>query len=46
MERDGLNPKDMMDFWVDNNMPIIPMTEVVELSLIHISEPKRLGMKT
>ena len=28
--RNGLNPKDWMDFWVDNNMPIIPMSEVVE----------------
>ena len=28
--RNGLNPKDWMDFWVDNHMPIIPMSEVVE----------------
>jgi len=28
--RNGLNPKDWMDFWVDNGMPIYPMSEVVE----------------
>lgn len=28
--RNGLNPKDWMDFWIDNDMPIIPMSQVVE----------------
>ena len=28
--RNGLNPKDWMDFWIDNDMPILPMSEVVE----------------
>ena len=28
--RNGLNPKDWMDFWVDNDMPIVPMSEIVE----------------
>jgi agmatinase len=28
--RNGLNPKDWMDFWIDNDIPIIPMSEVVE----------------
>lgn len=28
--RNGLNPKDWMDFWVDNDMPIVPMSEVIE----------------
>ena len=28
--RNGLNPKDWMDFWVDNDIPIVPMSEVVE----------------
>ena len=28
--RNGLNPKDWMDFWIDNDMPIIPMSEVVD----------------
>jgi agmatinase len=28
--RNGLNPKDWMDFWIDNDIPIVPMSEVVE----------------
>lgn len=28
--RNGLNPKDWMDFWIDNDMPIVPMSEIVE----------------
>jgi agmatinase len=28
--RNGLNPKDWMDFWIDNDIPILPMSEVVE----------------
>ena len=28
--RNGLNPKDWMDFWIDNEIPIVPMSEVVE----------------
>ena len=28
--RNGLNPKDWMDFWIDNDMPIVPMSDVVE----------------
>ncbi len=28
--RNGLNPKDWLDFWVDNDMPVITMAEVVE----------------
>ncbi len=28
--RNGLNPKDWMDFWVDNDMPIYTMEQVVE----------------
>jgi agmatinase len=28
--RNGLNPKDWMDFWVDNEIPIVAMSEVVE----------------
>ncbi len=28
--RNGLNPKDWLDFWIDNDIPIVPMSEVVE----------------
>ncbi|MCY3879643.1 MAG: agmatinase family protein [Rhodobacteraceae bacterium] len=28
--RNGLNPKDWMDFWIDNGIPIVPMSEVVD----------------
>ena len=28
--RNGLNPKDWMDFWIDNDIPILAMSEVVE----------------
>ena len=28
--RNGLNPKDWMDFWIDNRIPVLTMAEVVE----------------
>ena len=28
--RNGLNPKDWLDFWIDNRIPVLTMAEVVE----------------
>lgn len=36
--RNGLNPKDWMDFWIDNAIPIIPMSEVVEKGIVPCTE--------
>ncbi len=32
--RNGLNPKDWVDFWIDNDVRLLPMQEVVERGIV------------